>query len=159
MTRYALFLVLAPLCLKAQQPPPVYFQSNTTLTDTPAVLETVPGKVDVKFDEKVQHLMERFTALKHPRSGYRVQVFLGDRKMAEESKRAFLLSNPDMPAYLSWLAPNWRLRIGDCPTRLEAERLQRDLRANYPGCYIVPDQIEMATAVTGRTPSLPAPTR
>ena len=115
--------------------------------------------MDVTVDEKVQHLMERFTALKHPRSGYRVQVFLGDRKTAEESKRAFLLSNPEMPAYLSWLAPNWRLRIGDCPTRLEAERLLRNLRATYPGCYLVPDQIEMATVVTGRTPSSPAPTR
>ena len=93
-----------------------------------------------------------------------VQVarMLGARTIAvttSEAKRAFLQSSPDTPAYLSWLAPNWRLRIGDCRTRLEAERLLRDLRSAYPGCYIVPDQIEMASAAKARTPSSPLPAR
>ncbi|MFN3875143.1 MAG: SPOR domain-containing protein, partial [Flavobacteriales bacterium] len=57
--------------------------------------------------------------------------------------RAYLQRNPEGTAYLSWLAPNWRLRVGDCRTRLEAERLLRDVKAQYPGSYIVPDEIEM----------------
>lgn len=159
VTRFPLILVLAPLFGWAQQNPPVFFESYKSATDSPFVQQPLPGKVDVKADEKVEQLMERFAALKHPKAGYRVQVFLGDRKTAEDSKRAFLLSNPETPAYLSWLAPNWRLRIGDCRTRLEAERLLRDLRATYPGCYIVPDQIEMAPATTARTPFSPPPAR
>jgi hypothetical protein len=72
-----------------------------------------------------------------------VQVFLGDRRTAEETKRTFLQKYPDTPAYLSWLAPNFRLRVGDLRTRLEAERLLRDMKVIYPGSYIVTDDIEM----------------
>jgi hypothetical protein len=72
-----------------------------------------------------------------------VQIFLGDRATAESTKRAFLQKHPDIPAYLSWLAPNFRLRVGDLRTRLEAEHLLRDMKVLYPGSYIVPDEIEM----------------
>lgn len=154
-----MILALFPLSGWAQQSPPSYFEPYRPAVDTPVVQEHVPGKVEVRAEPKVQQIMQRFTALKHPQAGYRVQVFLGDRKTAEESKRAFLLSNPETPAYLSWLAPNWRLRIGDCRTRLEAERMLRDLRATYPGCYIVPDQIELASMATARKPSSPPPPR
>ncbi len=89
--------------------------------------------------------MRKYSAHKHLQHGFRVQIFLGDHRTAEETKRAFLQKNPETPVYLSWLAPNFRLRVGDLRTRLEAERLLRDLRAVYPGSYIVPDDIEMPT--------------
>ncbi len=62
---------------------------------------------------------------------------------AEEKKRSFLQKNPEIPAYLSWLAPNFRLRVGDVRTRLEAEHLLGQVKAAYPGSYIVPDEIGM----------------
>lgn len=91
----------------------------------------------------IDKLLTDYSAHKHPQKGYRVQIFLGDRATAETTKRTFLQKHPDTPAYLSWLAPNFRLRVGDLRTRLEAERLLRDLRTLYPGSYIVPDEIEM----------------
>jgi hypothetical protein len=33
--------------------------------------------------------------------------------------------------------------VGDLRTRLEAERLLRDMKVIYPGSYIVTDDIEM----------------
>ena len=87
--------------------------------------------------------MTSYSEHKHVQRGYRVQIFLGDRKTAEETKRSFLQKNPDIPAYLSWLAPNFRLRVGDLLTRLQAEHLLRDMKLDYPGSYIVPDEIEM----------------
>ena len=35
--------------------------------------------------------------------------------------------------------PNFRVRVGDLRDRREAERLRSTLRADHPGCYIVPD--------------------
>ncbi|MBK7384615.1 MAG: SPOR domain-containing protein [Flavobacteriales bacterium] len=116
--------------------------------DTPPTIGPHPGNVEIHADPKVEQLMRRYTEHKHPRKGYRVQIFLGDRRTAEDTKRAFLLKNPDSPAYLSWFAPNWRLRIGDLRTRLEAERMLHELRAIHPGCYIVPDEIEMPRLAT-----------
>jgi SPOR domain len=121
----------------------------------PAQVDTPPsmaaprtGKVELHADPEVDDIMRSYTEHKHAQKGFRVQIVLGDRKTAEDTKRAFLQKNPDIPAYMSWLAPNWRLRVGDFRTRLEAERLLRDLKVNYPGSYIVPDEIEMPRLAT-----------
>ena len=113
---------------------------NPPLQDT---LTVHPGAVTIHTPPKIETLLQDFAARKHPEQGFRVQIFLGDRATAETSKRAFLLKNPDVPAYMSWLAPNFRLRVGDLRTRLEAEHLLHELKATYPGSYIVPDEIEM----------------
>ena len=101
------------------------------------------GDVKITVPPRIEALLEDHSSRKHVQKGYRVQIFLGDRKTAEDTKRGFLQKNPDIPAYLSWLAPNFRLRVGDLYTRLEAEHLLRDMKLLYPGSYIVPDEIEM----------------
>lgn len=147
--RSALFFVLATLAhagaLAQEAPPPVRTFtpfSAATAVDTPAV-ERSEGTILVEVDPDITRTMERYGEGTLPRTGYRVQIFLGDRKTAEETKRSFLQRNPEVPAYLSWLAPNFRLRVGDLNTRLEAEHLLQELKATFPGSYIVPDEIGM----------------
>jgi hypothetical protein len=135
--------------VQAQEPPPVrtFQRHSEPPVDTPTVAVIAPGDVTLRVAPGIDGTMEQFAEVKHIRKGYRVQVFLGDRKTAEETKRTFLQKYPDTPAYLSWLAPNFRLRVGDLRTRLEAERLLRDMKVIYPGSYIVPDDIEMPRVV------------
>jgi hypothetical protein len=149
---FALFVVLAPLVVLGQgdAPPVRTFQPHAA--PTPQAVDTpftngpgqgaAVGRVDVVMDPRIERAMGQYAERKHTQQGYRVQVFLGDRRTAEETKRAFLLKYTDMPVYMSWLAPNFRLRVGDLRTRVEAERLLRDLKAAYPGSYIVRDEIE-----------------
>lgn len=111
--------------------------------DSPSTAGNAEGAVTIHTDPRVERLMKDYTEHKHVLKGYRVQIFLGDRKTAEDTKHTFLQRNPETPAYLSWLAPNFRLRVGDLHTRLEAEKLLHDMRVDYPGSYIVPDDIEM----------------
>jgi hypothetical protein len=137
-----LFTVVAT-CSQAQEPARVFepYKPVPQPVDTPVT--TGPGQITVATDPRIDATLTRYTELKHLQRGYRVQIFLGDRKTAEEHKRTFLQKYPDVPAYMSFLAPNFRLRVGDLRTRLEAERLLRDLKVLYPGSYIVPDEIEM----------------
>lgn len=110
-------------------------------TDTPVV---AAGDVAIEQDERITKLMDQYAAHKHPLKGFRVQIFLGsDRDKAREMRRSFLVKHPDVGGYESYLAPNFRIRVGDLRTRLEAERLRDELKAEYPGCYIVPDEIEL----------------
>lgn len=154
MLKRALPALLPFVCAHALAQEPVRtfepYRPPTLMVDTPAtdsVQAALPpreGALTWTTTRAIDGLMTDYAARKHPITGYRVQIFLGsDRKTAEETKRSFLFKNPDSPAYLSWLAPNFRLRVGDLRTRLEAERLLRDLRVTYPGSYIVPDEIEM----------------
>ncbi|QQR87639.1 MAG: SPOR domain-containing protein [Flavobacteriales bacterium] len=110
-------------------------------TDTPVV---AVGDVTIEQDERIAKLMGQYAAHKHPLKGFRVQIFLGsDRDKAREMRRSFLVKHPDVGGYESYLAPNFRIRVGDLRTRLEAEKLRDVLKAEYPGCYIVPDEIEL----------------
>lgn len=127
---------------------------SAAVVDTPAIdtialdRRAMPGDVKLIVDPRIDRLMELHAEHDHVREGFRVQIFLGDRKTAEETKRTFLQKHPDVPAYMSWLAPNFRLRVGDLRTRLEAENLLHQLRPEFPGSYIVPDQIELARLIT-----------
>ncbi|MCB0764525.1 MAG: SPOR domain-containing protein [Flavobacteriales bacterium] len=123
---------------------PVLMAVDTPFVDTlRAELPRRPGHVEYRASPAIDRLMADYSERKLPMQGYRVQIFLGERKAAEETKRAFLQKSPEVPAYLSWLAPNFRLRVGDLRTRLEAEKLLHELRPAFPGSYIVPDEIEM----------------
>lgn len=102
-----------------------------------------PGVVTVVESDRIKALMADYAARKRPLDGYRVQIFLGDRAQAENTRRSFLLQHPDVPAYLSYLAPNFRVRVGDLRDRVEAEGLRENLKGEFPGLYVVPDQIEL----------------
>jgi hypothetical protein len=134
---------------RSQQPTTPSIQKGDGLSlpvDSPTSevpLSARKGEVTVTMSPKLEALLKDYNEHDHLQNGYRVQIFLGDRKTAEETKRTFLQKNPDIPAYLSWLAPNFRLRVGDLRTRLEAEHLLNELKVAYPGSYIVPDEIGM----------------
>lgn len=86
--------------------------------------------------------MTEFSGRKQALKGFRVQVFLGSREQAEELRRNFLAKHPEVPAYLSYLAPNFRVRVGDLRDRVAAERLREQLRSEFPGLYVVADEIQ-----------------
>ncbi len=110
--------------------------------DTP--ITGAPGAVTIHQDASITALMEDYAKREHVLKGYRVQVFLNaDRKQAETIRAQFLQKHPDVPAYLSYQAPNFKVRVGDLLTRLEGEKLRAELKAEFPGCYIVPDEIEL----------------
>ncbi|MEO8589127.1 MAG: hypothetical protein ABI432_07160 [Flavobacteriales bacterium] len=138
MRRLVLFSLLS-VCAQGLNAQAFEDRRSGIPVDTPVV----EGTVTLHADPSIERLMKDYTERKHVQKGYRVQIFLGERKTAEDIKRSFLQKNPDTPAYLSWLAPNFRLRVGDLRTRLEAEKLLRDMRIDHPGSYIVPDEIEM----------------
>ncbi|MFZ1687166.1 MAG: SPOR domain-containing protein [Flavobacteriales bacterium] len=117
--------------------------------DSPSVAQ--PGDVVIHQDERITKLMEQYAVHKHALKGYRVQIFLGsEREKAREMRRTFLLKHPDIGGYESYLAPNFRIRVGDLRSRLEAEKLRHELKAEFPGCYIVPDEIELPRLPEGR---------
>ena len=142
MIRCLLFLLAGPAAVQAvhaQDDPrlfvPHHQQVEASAPDT--------GGITLHEPEGVTELMKTYAATKQPLKGYRVQIFLGERDKAEETRRAFLVRHPDVPAYLSYLAPNFRVRVGDQRTRLEGEKLRQELANEYPGLYVVPDEIEL----------------
>lgn len=114
---------------------PSAVQQATPLTDS--------GHVVIQESARITALMKDYANTKQPLRGFRVQIFLGDRTKGEEIRRAFLSRHPELPAYLSYLAPNFRVRVGDLRNKREAFRLRDELKDEFPGLYVVPDDIEL----------------
>jgi hypothetical protein len=77
--------------------------------------------------------------------GFRIQVFFdsgsNSSDRARSVKDAFNVLFPDIPAYVSWKAPNYRVRVGDWRTRLEAEKALQIITIDYPNAWVIKDEI------------------
>jgi hypothetical protein len=56
-------------------------------------------------------------------------------------RNGFALLFPEIPAYVSWKAPNYRVRVGDYRTRLEAEKAMQMIMIDYPNAWVIKDEI------------------
>jgi|SRR5690606_514398 len=122
-------------------------------------LGTQPTLGNIKFieDSRITQLNERKKEYPTKLDGYRVQIYFGDRNTAQEKRGAFVRNNQEVGAYLSYLAPNFRLRVGDFRSRLEAEKFKKEIARNFPGCYIVKDKIELPPIEVTKTEELQTP--
>lgn len=77
--------------------------------------------------------------------GYRIQIFfdsgLNSSDRAESERSGFEARYPDIPAYITWKTPNYRVRVGDFRTRLEAEKALKRIIADYPNAWVIRDEI------------------
>ena len=75
--------------------------------------------------------------------GYRVQLFFGARDQAQEVRTRFLKLYPDMDAEIDYLAPNFRVRVGNFRSHLDAFRFHKKINSDFNGSYIVQDRIDL----------------
>ena len=79
--------------------------------------------------------------------GFRVQIFMelgNDALRHADSVRAkFTDKYPDIPIYLIFGQPYYRLRVGDFRTRLEAENMYQRLKKRYKNAFVTADRINL----------------
>jgi hypothetical protein len=112
------------------------------------------GKVVLHSDPLFDTLISQFDSVQRMKAanpdnmgidGFRVQIFFdsgtysGDR--ANEVKEEFEEKYDGVGAYVTWKPPNYRVRVGDFRSRLEAEKFLRDISKDYPNAWIIKDKI------------------
>jgi hypothetical protein len=122
--------------------------SGAAIAQTSNGMRNEEGKVEIIADPKIEELLKRHRALNETRQvldGYRVQIFFASgtnsKKQATDTKTAFMQKYPDVPSYITYQAPNFKVRVGDFRTRHEAHRLFKEIRKDFPGAFIVKDEI------------------
>ena len=79
--------------------------------------------------------------------GFRVQIFmeLGNDAIthADSVREVFIAEYPDVPIYLIFGQPYYRLRVGDFRTRLEAENMYQRLKKTFKNAFVTADRIEL----------------
>jgi hypothetical protein len=98
---------------------------------------------DARVDELITKQKDSNT-LNQSMEGYRVQIYFGSvRQKASEVKQDFSSKHPDISSYLTYLAPNFKVRVGDFRTRLEAQGFLKSIEGQYPTSFIVQDEIKL----------------
>lgn len=110
----------------------------------PCVLQ---GQVRVVGDVSVSRMVQKHVELNTMAKtipGYRVQIasFSGtnSKTSAFNLRDRFLLDYPTMQAYIVFDEPNFKVKVGDFRTRLEAYAFLQQIKETYKG-YIIKDNI------------------
>jgi SPOR domain len=118
----------------------------------PSVLRAqTRGKVEVNKDPKVDSLIGNYlvggkgnVAEPASSSGFRVQIFSGsDRKAAYSTQARFQDKYPAIRTYLTYTEPNFKVRVGDFRSHLEAEKMMQDLKSAFTSLFIVSEKINL----------------
>lgn len=79
--------------------------------------------------------------------GYRVTIFFDNsqaaREEAERAQRQFKEAFPDVPVYWSYVAPDFKVSVGDCLTNEEAIILQGRVERLFPRAFIIRENIPL----------------
>lgn len=115
------------------------------------ITESAPdGEIVVYQDSRIDSLIQQHIAVnqKYPGiDGYRIMIFFDSGNNSKDTAYRVMMEfselYPDVPAYLSFNPPYYRVRVGNFRTRLEAEKFLYALRRDYPNGWVVETTIEL----------------
>ena len=106
------------------------------------------GSLNVKQDSRIESLISKQRSLYNidsSFSGYRIHIFMeignDALKNAEQVKRRFENAFPDIPIYLTYVEPYFRLRAGNFRNRVEAEKCLRQIKPRFKEAFVTADMI------------------
>ncbi|MDR1859600.1 MAG: hypothetical protein LBR06_01595 [Bacteroidales bacterium] len=78
--------------------------------------------------------------------GWRVEIFArsgeGAMESANSRRTEFLRQFPGETVYVTFVSPDFKVRVGDYRTKSEAMKMKQKLTGLYPNAFIAPDQIQ-----------------
>lgn len=87
---------------------------------------------------------KKVNASKMTMPGYRIQIYFGNERIkAQEIKSNFLQNHPKISAYMVYHQPNFKVRVGDFRTRLEAVGFLKMIEFEFKTSFIVPDDVKL----------------
>ena len=108
------------------------------------------GVVNIHADPQIDSLLQLHIAYNEAfpvLNGYRIHIFMrsGNEALdrAEEIKLEFEDNYDDIPAYVTFAEPYYRVRVGDFRTRLEAEQFLERINRKYPNAWVIQEKINL----------------
>ena len=106
------------------------------------------GSLNVDQDSRIESLISKQRSIYYADSsfnGYRIHIFMeiGNDALdhARSVKAQFEHAFPDIPIYLTYAEPYFRLRAGDFRNRVEAEKCLRRIKPKFKEAFVTSDLI------------------
>jgi len=107
---------------------------------------TVILHADPRLESILKHHKDISSGSIYTGHGFRVQIYSGnDRARATKIKIDFMRRFPGIPTYMSYIQPQFRVKVGDYRTRQEAQQMYHDASDLCSPCMIVPDIVVINT--------------
>ncbi len=110
--------------------------------------EIPEGHVQIIQDARIDTLLSKITYKNEQNpgiDGWRVEIFFEagnySKQQARDAQSNFVRNHPNVPVYLLFQEPYYKVRVGDFRTKMEAEKLQKEIEREYPNAFVVSDEI------------------
>ncbi len=115
-------------------------QSDTTFNDSGNILSINEKGID-NLISKYENILKS----KNGVEGWRVQIkFKAKESEILELKMKFIQLYPEIPIMLEYAEPYYRIRVGNCRTKIEAIKIKNHIRKYFPNAYPVPEIINFS---------------
>ena len=132
MKRLILFLAVFPFFVNAQ--------SDTIFSSNSEVIS-----VNEKGIKALVGKYENILKTKNGVDGWRVQLkFKAKEAEILQLKLKFIRLYPSIPILLEYEEPYYRIRVGNCRTKLEAIKIKNKISKHFPNAYPVPEIINFS---------------
>ena len=107
------------------------------------------GNVTINKDARIDAIVAKKSEIKSPAihpeiDGYRIQLFFdSDKSQVNNARSRFISQYPKVDTYVEFKAPNFFLKVGDFRTRLEAEKVLTNVKAEFPTSFIIQEKINL----------------
>lgn len=104
------------------------------------------GTVSVNAPENFEVLLDNYKKqqeIKASIPGYRIHIISNrDREEVNKLKAKIYSEFPDMKPFMSYHAPNFKLRVGNYFYKIDAFRDLQKISASFPGTFIVNEELK-----------------
>ena len=115
-------------------------QTDTTLSENGSITSINEKGIDALVSK-----YENILNAKNGVEGWRVQLaFKSKEEETKQLKIDFIKLYPEIPTYLKYEAPYYRIRVGNCRTKLEAIKIKEQISKHFPVAYSVPEIINFS---------------
>jgi hypothetical protein len=98
--------------------------------------ENTNNQIAVLCDQRVEQLL-KLEKRTDKIMGYRLQICLdSDKKIVDEARDKYLKTYPLTDTYVNFENPNFNLKVGDFRSRVEAEKIKREIFGEFVICII-----------------------
>ena len=128
---------------------------NPAISSQTARMEELLGKLSIRQDPLITDLLihqSQINQRRHGTDGFRLEIYFSSdskaREQATRIKNDFNLNFPQIPAYVLFQTPNFKVRIGDFRNKSEALKSKASISSKYPNAFIVKDIIRFPELFT-----------
>jgi hypothetical protein len=108
------------------------------------------GKIVINQEDNITKLLQEHKTFNKNQTGivgYRINIFFdsgnNSKSKAYSIKTQFMAEYPDVEAYVIYQEPNYKIKVGDFRTRLDAQRFQKEISNEYKNAFIIKELINL----------------